>query len=135
MDHADKLTGAPTSDAPRNAAALRAAEVPARPAYPVAAATPTQQGPKGIRFDFNLGARVSVPEGSWRVQLRDLDTGNILFETNSTGGTFVNSTKRYYLRCAIEAWQSEASVFRHEYSAAGRDVLIQFPVGTLGDLV
>ena len=30
-------------------------------------------------------------------------------------------------------WQHGESLFSHEYSAADREVLIQFPVGTLGD--
>jgi autotransporter strand-loop-strand O-heptosyltransferase len=105
---------------------------PPRPAFPGPASVPTQDGPKGIRYDFNLGARVVVPQGAWRVQLRDLDTGNILFDTQCSG-SFINSSKRYYVRFRIEVWESGESVLQHEYSAAGRDVLIQFPVGTLGD--
>jgi autotransporter strand-loop-strand O-heptosyltransferase len=89
----------------------------------------------GIRFDFNQGARVVVPEGQWRVRLYDLDTANVLFETNTNGGTFISSAKRYYVRFGIEVWQGENSVFRHEYSAKDREVLIQFPVGTLGDIM
>src|SRR5664279_4328925 len=104
-----------------------------KPAYPPPAALPTQLGPLDIRFDFNLGARLVVPEGSWHVQLQDLDTGNILFETNTTGGTFICSTKRYYLRIGIEVRQRESCVFRHEFDAEDREVLVQFPVGTLGD--
>ncbi|HEU0154680.1 MAG TPA: autotransporter strand-loop-strand O-heptosyltransferase [Stellaceae bacterium] len=101
-------------------------------AYPAPAATPTQEAPCGIRFDFNLGARVTLPPGDWRVRLRDLDTGNILFETESKGA-LINSAKRYFVRFGIEVWQKDESVFRHEYSARGREVLIQLPVGTLGD--
>jgi autotransporter strand-loop-strand O-heptosyltransferase len=114
--------------------ASRPAEPSGRPAYPPAAATPTQTGAHGILFDFNLGARIVVPSGNWRVQLRDLDTDNILFETTN-GGVFVNSAKRYFIRFRIEAWKDGDSVFRHDYDAAGREVLIQFPVGTLGDLI
>jgi autotransporter strand-loop-strand O-heptosyltransferase len=75
-----------------------------------------------------------VPEGAWRVELRDLDTGNILFQSNK-GGVFVNSTKRYFIRFRIEAWKDEVSVFQRDYCAADEEVLIQFPVGTLGDIV
>lgn len=101
--------------------------------YPLPASLPTQTGPLGIRFDFNLGARVLIPEGkSWRVRLRDLDTGNILFESNP-GGAFINSSKRYYLRMSIEVLDGAGTVFHHEYDAAKEHVLIQFPVGTLGD--
>ena len=103
-----------------------------RQAFPPPAPAPTQEGPKGIRYDFNLGARVVVPEGAWRVQLRDLDTGNILFDTQCSG-SFINSSKRFFVRFRIEVLEGGESVFRHEYAAEGREVLIQFPVGTLGD--
>jgi autotransporter strand-loop-strand O-heptosyltransferase len=105
---------------------------PARSAYPPVAEKPTQKGPKGIRFDFNLGCRVTLPEGEWRIQLRDLDTGNILFESENKGA-FVNSAKRWFIRFRIEVWDRGKSVFSHDYDAENRDVLIQFPVGTLGD--
>jgi len=103
-------------------------------AYPAPAETPTQQGPKGIRFDFNDGCRVMLPEGEqpWRVRLSDMETGNILFETELKAGR-VNSTKRYFMRGRVEVWQQGESVLAHDYSAADRDVLVQFPVGTLGD--
>src|SRR5215470_8156144 len=35
---------------------------PKRP-YPAPAELPTQLGPKGLRFDFNDGCRVMLPEG------------------------------------------------------------------------
>ena len=76
-----------------------------------------------------------LPEGKWHVRLRDLDTGNILYQTNIGAGR-INSTKRYYLRCRIEVWAGEPAgepVFRHDYAAKDQEVLIQFPVGTLGD--
>jgi autotransporter strand-loop-strand O-heptosyltransferase len=101
-------------------------------AYPPPAPQPTQEGPRGIRYDFNLGARVMLPDGNWHIQLRDLDTGNILFETDSKG-SFVSSTKRYYVRFRVEVWEAGKSIFRHEYSATDQPVLIQLPVGTLGD--
>jgi autotransporter strand-loop-strand O-heptosyltransferase len=105
-------------------------------AYPPPAEMPTQAGPKGLRFDFNDGCRVVLEEAKhpWRVRLSDLDTGNTLFETELKTGR-VNSSKRYYVRFRVEAWQEGESIFVHEYSAADRDVLIQFPVGTLGDTI
>src|SRR5271165_4319007 len=72
--------------------------------YPPAASTPVLMGPEGIRFDFNLGCRVLLPQranGKWRVRLRDLDTGNILFESENKGA-FVNSAKRWYVRFRVE---------------------------------
>ncbi len=109
---------------------------PVKRAYPAPATTPTQSGPRGIRFDFNDGCRLVLPEGSWHVRLSDLDTGNILYETD-IGAGHINSTKRYYLRCRIEVWEqgksAADSILRHEYSAQDQAVLVNFPVGTLGD--
>jgi len=103
-------------------------------AYPPVALLPTQEAPSGLRFDFNLGCRIQVPPGKWRVLLRDLDTGNTLYET-TTGGSQINSSKRYFIRFGVEVWDGEERVLAHDYDATGRDVLIQFPIGTLGDLV
>jgi autotransporter strand-loop-strand O-heptosyltransferase len=103
--------------------------------YPQPAALPTRAVEQGIRFDFNQGARVAVPEGKdWRIRLLDLDTGNVLFES-SAGAAYVNSSKRYFIRFGIEIFEAGALVFRHDYDAAGEEVLVQFPVGTLGDTI
>ncbi len=104
-------------------------------AYPAPALLPTQRGARDIRFDFNDGVRVVLPEGRWQFRLRDLDTGNILYETRIGAGR-INSSKRYYLRCRIEVWvegNGDEPIMRHDYSARGQHVLVQFPVGTLGD--
>jgi autotransporter strand-loop-strand O-heptosyltransferase len=131
----------PRSVKPPESAAAAAAPVSAPPppvsaegVAPALAELPTQTGPKGILFDFNDGCRVVLPEAQhpWRVRLSDLDTGNILFETELKAGR-VNSTKRYYVRFRLEVWQQGESVLVHDYSAAGRDVLVRFPVDTLGD--
>jgi autotransporter strand-loop-strand O-heptosyltransferase len=96
------------------------------------AAVPTQEGPLGLRYDFNDGCRVQLPEGDWRVRLSDLDTGNILYDTRIGAGT-VASAKRYYARIRIEVWSGETPVFTHDHDVSAREVLIQLPVGTLGD--
>jgi autotransporter strand-loop-strand O-heptosyltransferase len=111
-------------------------------AYPPPHAIPTQEGPEGIRFDFNHGARVLLPtraSGKWRVRLRDLDTGNILFQSENQGA-LVRSSKRWFVRFRVEVWsleegQEDRLAFTHDYDARGREVLIQFPVGTLGDIL
>jgi hypothetical protein len=110
--------------------------------YPPPSGSPTQSGPQGIRFDFNQGARVVLPSrmgGKSRVRLRDLDTGNILLQPENHGA-FVSSAKPYYVRFSAEVSDLDAagvatSVLSHEYDALGRDILIQFPIGTLGDIL
>ena len=113
---------------------------PAKSSFPPPAETPTQEGPRGIRFDINHGARVALPQrstGSWRVRLRDLDTGNILFFSDNKGA-FVRSSKRFYVRFGLDVWDIDESgavtqILAHEYDVRGKDVLIHFPIGTLGD--
>jgi autotransporter strand-loop-strand O-heptosyltransferase len=141
---APPLAATPASDTPAATSAPAAPEpdTDKKGPYPAPATLPTQKGPAGIRFDFNHGARVVLPnrtEGKWRIRLRDIDTGNTLFLTENQGA-FVNSAKRYFVRIGIEVWALDAagvatSVMTHDYEARDREVLIQFPVGTLGDIL
>ena len=132
---------AETMSAPPSSASAPASP-PAKATFPAPASVPTQEADKGIRFDFNLGARIVLParsEGSWRVRLRDLDTGNILFQSDNKGAS-VSSSKRYYVRFGIEVWELDAAgeatlVLNHEHDVRGRSVVIAFPVGTLGDIL
>lgn len=100
---------------------------------------PTQSAPKEIRYDFNLGARVMLPKrekGLWKVTLQDLDTGNILFQGQVAGGT-VSSSKRFYVNFKITVEEIENNVtrqvFNHQLDLIDKKVVIQCPVGTIGD--
>src|SRR5262245_52628552 len=126
----------PAPAVPVSAPAEGSGSAPIKRAYPAPSDLPTQVGPKGLLFDFNDGCRVHLPESEhpWRVRLTDLDTGNVLFETELKAGR-VNSSKRYYIRFRLEAWQNNEQLLSHDYAAADREILIQFPVGTLGDPV
>lgn len=123
-----------------SAGALAQPPQPGTNPYPDHAPRPVQQGPLDIRYDFNDGARVQLPRREdlrWRITLRDLDTGNILFQS-ANHGAMVSSSKKFFVRFGIEvatldAEDKETPVFRHDYDARGREVLILFPVGTLGD--
>lgn len=144
-DQSDAGALAPqTGDAPlASDPAVPEAAVPARAssgaapekrAYPAPAEVPTQLGPLGIRYDFNEGCRVLVPEQELphRIRLSDIDTGNILFETELKAGR-VNSAKRYFVRFRLEVFQQDKSIFSHDYTTVDHDIAIHFPVGTLGD--
>src|SRR5258707_10824139 len=59
---------APAAPAAPAAAASPAAQSapatpPEKPPYPPAAPAPTQEGPLGIRYDFNFGCRDVLPKG------------------------------------------------------------------------
>lgn len=133
------LNVAPTSavtSSPSPVASPGQVDAQPKPTFPNPSAVPTQVGPHGIRFDFNSGARVTVPDGAEpsRVRLSDLDTGNVLFETEIKTG-HINSSKRYFVRFRVEIWQAGQSVLTHDYDARDAEVLVQFPVGTLGDTI
>ena len=128
--------GSPTEPAASQSAVSLSSSEAKKSAYVAPAPLPTQEGPRGLRFDYNEGCRIAAPEGEapWRIRLSDIETGNFLYETTIKAGR-VASAKRYFVPIRIEVWQNDVSVFQHDYSARDRDVLIQFPVGTLGDTV
>ncbi|WP_315729271.1 MULTISPECIES: autotransporter strand-loop-strand O-heptosyltransferase [unclassified Bradyrhizobium] len=107
-----------------------------RPRLPPPSTVPTQEGPQGLRFDFNDGCRVMLPDNgpAWRVRLSDLETANVLFDIDLRSG-HVNSSKRYFIPFRLEVWSEDELLLRHDYDASGRDVLIQLPVGTIGDVI
>lgn len=92
-----------------------------------------------MRFDFNDGCRVTVPEGDWRVIFRDADTDVTLFDMPMAVGenqtAAATSVKRYYVPFSIEVWKSGQKVFEHRMDLKDKPVLVQFPIGTLGDLM
>jgi autotransporter strand-loop-strand O-heptosyltransferase len=93
---------------------------------------PTLRGPHGIRFDFNDGCRVALPAGDWRVQVRDLDTDNILFD-QALQGVMVQTSKRYFVRFGLRIWKDGEIVLSHDYDARGQQVLIRMELGGIGD--
>lgn len=98
---------------------------------------PTRQGPLGIRYDFNRGMRVELPEGKWRIQFRDTVADCVVYnvEVEVEAGTSKcwSSLKRYYVPFELTVWKGKEEVFKHRMDLRDEKVLIQFPVGTLGD--
>lgn len=98
--------------------------------------TPTQEGDKGILYDFNDGARVLLPKGEWHVNIIDDDSGNILFSCDTSGG-WVTSTKKYYVRFRVQVFKKgeTSPCLDTVMNLKGKHVLISFPTGTLGDII
>ncbi|SDP55006.1 hypothetical protein [Selenomonas ruminantium] len=100
-------------------------------------AEPTQKGPRGIRFDFNDGARIKLPKGDWHVQIEDEDSGNILFACDAQEGWAISS-KKYFVPFRLRVWDKknlDKPVLDHLLDLKNKPVLIKFPVGTLGDII
>ena len=93
-----------------------------------------ETGIPGVKLDFNYGARVLVPEGSYRVRFTDLDTSSILYDAEASGA-LVTSTKKYYIRFRVEIWKDGTLLLTHDLDLKGKTVHIRFPVGTLGDIL
>ena len=102
---------------------------------------PTQEAIDGIRFDFNDGLRVKFPNDSksYRIRFVDLDNKFTVYDSVTpakTGGTAISS-KKYFInfRLIISEPETDKLLFSHDYNAKGKDVVIRFPVHTLGDSI
>ncbi|MBR7156426.1 MAG: autotransporter strand-loop-strand O-heptosyltransferase, partial [Lentisphaeria bacterium] len=125
-------------------------------AEPAAPAEPPQQGqqPKiygdvpqipvleaveGIRFDFNDGIRILFPHNGkeYHVTFSDIDTGIILYSADTVPGAYVTSVKKFYIkfRLIIHEKGGTEPIFTYDYDAKDKEVMIQLPVGTLGDSI
>ena len=90
-------------------------------------AIPTQEGPMGIRYDFNDGCRVLLPKGNWHVQIEDDESDNIIFACDSHEG-WVLSAKKYYIPFRIKVWVQgqKDPILNHTMDLKGKEVQINF---------
>lgn len=100
---------------------------------------PTMDAVNGIRYDFNSGLRVYFPkdENLYHLQFIDDDTGLIVYDGDSSPGTVVTATKKYYIRYhfIITRKGTKEVVFEHTLDLKDKKVVVQFPVNTIGDSV
>ena len=100
---------------------------------------PTQDAVEGIRFDFNDGIRILFPQNgkNYHVTFTDIDTGIILYSADTVPGAFVTSVKKFFIRfrLIIHEKGGKEPIFTHDYDAENREVMIQLPVGTIGDSI
>ena len=109
------------------------------PTFVLPPEVPVMEAVEGILFDFNNGLRVRFPEtGDYRCVFRDLDTDCLLYSMDVKPGCTVESVKKFFIRFGLEIYRKdclESPVFRHDFDLAGKEVLIQLPVGALGDTI
>lgn len=114
-------------------------ESPKEPTFVLPPTDPVLEAVDGIRFDFNNGLRVRFPEkGEYRCVFKDLDTDCLLYSMDVKPGCAVESVKKFYIRFRLEIYRKnelEKPIFTHDMDLTGKDVLIQLPVGALGDTI
>ena len=88
----------------------------------------------GLKLDFNLGLRLDVPEGNFRVKISDFDTGEIFFDRHISGGRLI-SIEQYFIRWHVEVFLDEEKIFSHTLNLEGLPVVIKFVTDALGDRI
>lgn len=99
---------------------------------------PTQVGPAGVRYDFNDGCRVVIPDFGqplpWRVRIHDLRDDTTIHDVALSSGV-VRSPMKYFVPFGITIWLNDVQVFAHRFDLRDQPVLVQFPVAALGDVL
>ncbi len=112
---------------------------PKEPTFALPPEVPVMETVDGVRFDFNHGLRVRFPEtGDFRCVFKDLDTDCLLYSMDVKPGCTVESVKKYFIRFGLEVYRKndlKEPLFRHDLDLARKEVLIQLPVGPLGDTI
>ena len=83
-----------------------------------------------IRFDFNYGVRVTVPQGEYRVKFIDRKSCLTVYDAPASG-VMVTSSKKYFVDFRIEIYEKENLIFAHDLDLKEKKVLIKFPTGIL----
>lgn len=98
--------------------------------YMTFAAGQVQQpsGIAGISFDFNYGARVTVPQGEYRVRFIDRKACLTVYDAPASG-VLVASSKKYFIDFRIEVYEKDKMIFAHDLDLRSQKVLLKFPVG------
>lgn len=91
-------------------------------------------GIEGIRFDFNYGARVVVPQGNYHIKFIDKEACLCVYDA-AASGVLATSNKKYFIDFRIEIYKDNDLIFAHDLDLKGKKVLIKFPVGVLGDVI
>ncbi|MBE8955476.1 MAG: autotransporter strand-loop-strand O-heptosyltransferase [Quinella sp. 2Q5] len=91
-----------------------------------------ETGIEGLRLDFNMGLRLDVPAGDFRVVISDGDSGQIFFDENISDGRLI-SAEQFFIRWQVDVFRGGMKIFSHKLNLEGRRVLIAFVHSVLGD--
>jgi len=94
---------------------------------------------EGIKFDFNEGIRILFPHNgkTYRCVFSDIDTGVILYSADTVPGAYITSVKKFYIKFRLQIFAKDGKepIFTHDYDCKDKEVMIQLPVGTIGDSI
>ena len=93
-----------------------------------------ETGIDGLRFDFNFGLKIDVPEGNFRVRIGDAETGEIFFDNRVLVGARLISLEQFFIRWHFEVFRDDEKVFEHTLNLDGQKVCIVIN-GGLGDML
>lgn len=100
---------------------------------------PVLDAVEGIKFDFNHGIRVLFPHNGkeYHCRFSDIDTGIILYSADTVPGAYITSVKKFYIKFRLQIFRKgeTEAIFTHDYDATNKEVMIQLPVGTIGDSI
>ena len=103
---------------PAPAAAPQAAPAPAAPTpqqpqqpppqpsiYGEMPRVPVLDAVDGIKFDFNDGIRIMLPQNGreYRVKFSDIDTGIILYQADAAPGSYITASRSF---TSVSGWRS-----------------------------
>jgi len=115
------------------------AEIPAvERVFGDVSAEPTQDAVCGIKFDFCDGVRVRFPgDEEFHLSFIDDDSDEITYACNVQKGAMAVSVKKFFVNWRIEIRRKGETevLFQHKMNLENQNVLIQLPVGTLGDSI
>ena len=72
-----------------------------------------ESGLPGVKYDFNYGARVTVPQGEYRVKLIDRSACLTVYDAPASG-VMVTSSKKYFVDFRIEVYEEDKLIFAHD---------------------
>jgi autotransporter strand-loop-strand O-heptosyltransferase len=135
----DSAVAAPAPAAPQEANNQFPRQDPKNRIFGNVPQIPVLDAVEGIKFDFNDGIRILFPHNGkeYHVTFTDIDTGIILYSADTVPGAYVTSVKKFYIRfrLIIHEKGGREPLFTYDYDAKDKDVMIQLPVGTLGDSI
>ena len=102
------------------------------------AEVPTQQGPRGVRFDFCFGFRVMLPQegiGACELIVEDDDSGMPLFQGVLQPGQMAVGDRKYFIRyrMKLRAVNEEKPFWDYRFDCRDKVVCVIVPDGGLGD--